>query len=130
MTTLFDGVRDDGNERVTTGTGAVREAPTGKGRFDLLPPYGLRRLAQHFENGTRSKYPPRNWEKGLPLSRFMDAALRHLNDYQGGDRREDHLAAAAWNVLCFIETEERIRLGKLPAELADLPPPEVLPFGV
>ncbi len=41
--------------------------------------------------------------------------------YVIGKRDEDHLAAAAWNILCLIDTEARINEGLLPKDLADLP---------
>jgi hypothetical protein len=34
---------------------------------------------------------------------------------------EDHLAAAAWNVMAMIHTEERVAAGLLPDGLDDLP---------
>lgn len=115
----FDAVRDSG-ARQDFGTGSVRDTRKGKGRFDLLPPYALLRLAQHFENGAE-KYGDRNWEKGQPLSRYLDSAIRHILAYLGGDRSEDHMAAAAWNVLAHIETQYRIAQGRLPQDLDDLP---------
>lgn len=111
-------VKDDGKPREVFGHGGERESAAGKGRFDLVPPIPLKRLAQHYENGAK-KYAERNWEKGLVLGRFLDSALRHLNEYKDGDRSEDHLAAAAWNVFGFIHTEAMIRRGKLPPELDD-----------
>lgn len=115
----FDSVQDSG-ERQEFDTGSVRDSREGKGRFDLLPSYALLRLAQHFENGA-VKYGDRNWEKGQPISRYLDSAIRHLYAYLGGSRNEDHLAAVAWNALAAIQTEEVIRRGDLPGELADLP---------
>ncbi|MCI0352278.1 MAG: DUF5664 domain-containing protein [Acidobacteriales bacterium] len=112
-------IKDSGT-RATFATGAVRDGETGKGRFDLLPCHALQRLAQHFENGAR-KYADRNWEKGIPTHRYMDSGLRHAFRYLAGERDEDHLAAAAWNFLCLIETEHRIAAGKLPADLQTLP---------
>ena len=117
----FTRVKDSG-ERSEFETGAVRDRQKGKGRYDLLPPYGLKRLAMHFENGA-NKYNARNWEKGIPTERYMDSALRHLFEYLSGLRDEDHLAAAAWNVLCLIETEYRIEKGILPKSLDTLPNP-------
>jgi len=117
----FTQVKDSG-ERSEFETGAVRDRQKGKGRYDLLPPYGLKRLAMHFENGA-NKYNARNWEKGIPTERYMDSALRHLFEYLSGLRDEDHLAAAAWNVLCLIETEYRIEKGILPKSLDTLPNP-------
>ncbi len=66
----------------------------------------------------------RNWEKGLPLSRFLDSAERHLNQFKAGERTEDHLAAVLWNIAGYIETEQRIRDGKLPETLRDVPWPD------
>jgi len=114
----FKEVKDSG-ERQEFYTGAVRDREVGKGRFDLLPAYALTRLAKHYENGAK-KYYDRNWEKGMPLSRYLDSAMRHLVKYLGGSREEDHLAAVAWNALGYIETEYRIEKGILPADLDDI----------
>ena len=113
-----DSLRDSG-QRQEFDTGSVRDIREGKGRFDLIPPYSLKRLAQHFENGA-VKYGDRNWQKGQPLSRYLDSAARHLYAFLGGSRDEDHLAAVTWNAMAVIWTEEQIRLGNLPEELNDL----------
>jgi len=113
-------VMDHGGERQHTATGGEREAPTGKGRFDLLPPEALIRLAKHYENGA-NKYAARNWEKGLYLSRYIDSAFRHLVQFMMGERSEDHLAAVLWNISCYIQTEKWIKEGRLPQELSDVP---------
>ena len=110
----------DSGQRQQFNTGAVRDTSEGKGRYDLLPAYALQRLAVHFENGAK-KYDAENWRKGIPLRRFMDSGLRHALKYLEGQRDEDHMAAAAWNFLCLIETEEMIRRGILPKELNNLP---------
>lgn len=115
----FNKVKDSGKRQKFT-TGAVRDIQEGKGRFDLLPPRAIKRVARHFENGSK-KYGDRNWEKGMPLSRFMDSAMRHIFAILEGKEDEDHKAAAVWNLLCFIETEERIEAGILPKKLDDLP---------
>ncbi len=101
-------------------TGSRRDSREGKGRFDLLPARALLRLARRFEDGAKN-YGDRNWEKGQPVSRFIDSASRHINCYLAGERDEDHLAAAAWNILCAADTIDRIQEGKLPKELNDLP---------
>ncbi|XUX01200.1 MAG: dATP/dGTP diphosphohydrolase domain-containing protein [Dehalogenimonas sp.] len=113
-------LKDGGTRQTYAGGGMKEQLQINKGRFDLLPPYAIQRLAVHFANGA-AKYADRNWEKGIPLSRFMDSGLRHALQYLGGARDEDHMAAAAWNFLCLIQTEEWIRLGVLPQELNDLP---------
>lgn len=82
----------------------------------MLAPRAIRRLAQHYEGGAK-KYGDRNWELGQPVGRYLDSALRHLFAVLEGKDDEDHLAAAAWNVLGAIEMEERIEEGLLPASL-------------
>ncbi len=119
MAKKFDKVKDSG-ERQEFGTGSVRDTNTGKGRFDLIPPYALMRLAQHYENGA-VKYGDRNWELGQPLSRYLDSAMRHLIKALMGLEDEDHFSAAAWNILSIIETQKRIELGIISKELNDLP---------
>jgi hypothetical protein len=115
----FTEVKDSG-ERQEFATGSVRDVRDGKGRFDLVSPVALLRLAQHYENGAK-KYGDRNWEKGQPVSRYLDSAIRHLMTFLGGADDEDHLAAAAWNVFAAIHTETLASAGKLPKELNDLP---------
>lgn len=111
-------VKDSG-VRENFATGSVRDTRKGKGRFDLLPAKAMRRIARHFEAGA-AKYGDNNWLKGQPISRYLDSALRHLFNHLDGQRDEEHLTAACWNLLAAIETEERVRVGKLPPELNDL----------
>lgn len=118
-------IKDSGTRREFS-TGSRRDAAEGKGRFDLLPVWAMLRLARHFEAGSK-KYGDRNWEKGQPLSIYMDSGLRHAMKHLRGDRDEDHLAAACWNFMCLMDTSERINAGLLPKELNDLPAP--LPTG-
>lgn len=115
------GLRDSG-ARTTFETGAVREPATGKGRFDLVPPEPLRRLAQHYENGA-AKYADRNWEKGVPMGRCLNSCLRHIVDFMAGDRSEDHLAAAVWNLFTYQATEIAIVQGRVPLAMNDVPWP-------
>ena len=115
----YSKVKDSG-ARQKFSTGAVRDIQNGKGRYDLISPIFLRRLAKHYENGA-VKYGDRNWEKGIPIGRFLDSASRHINEYREGMRDEDHLAAAAWNIACIIHTEEMIERGLLPKELMNIP---------
>ena len=115
----FDHVKDSG-ERQEFSTGSVRDTQTGKGRYDLISPFVEERDAKHMENGAR-KYNPRNWERGQPVSRYIDSAKRHINKFQQGLKDEDHLAAARWNLACIMHTLEMIERGLLPKELDDLP---------
>jgi hypothetical protein len=87
-------------------TGAQRNDATGKGRYDLIPPDALRRLAIRYEEGA-AKHGERNWEKGIPESSLMDSAIRHLFCHLSGMGDEDHLAAAAWNIFAAMHFEEK-----------------------
>lgn len=98
---------NDSGKRISYGEGlAMREPSEGKGRFDLVSPFALTRLAKWYELGAK-KYDDRNWEKGgIPFSRYLDSTLRHLSKFQMGKNDEDHLAAAAWNIFCIMHFEE------------------------
>lgn len=107
---------NDGGERISYGEGmAMREPSTGKGRYDLISPFATRRLAEWYELGAK-KYADRNWEKGIPFSRYVDSAKRHLDKFIMGMEDEDHLAAVAWNVYAIMHHQE---LGQ--DELDDMP---------
>lgn len=95
--------------------GGQRDKRDGKGRFDLISPHMLKRLADLYERGAKL-YGDRNWEKGMPFSRLTDSAMRHLNQYRMGNREEDHLIAAIWNITAIIhfECEQRSELDDLP----------------
>lgn len=101
-------IKDDGQERETyaEGKGAEREKAVGKGRYDLIPVFATRRLAGWYELGA-GKYGDRNWEKGIPYSRCVDSAKRHLDKFVMGMRDEDHLAAAVWNLMAIMDYQER-----------------------
>ncbi len=86
-------------------TGAIRDIG-GKGRMDLLPMCSLLRLAKYYEMGC-STHGERNWEKGIPMHSFLDSAIRHLVKYMDGWTDEDHLCAAAWNIMSAMWTEEK-----------------------
>ena len=96
-------------------TGAVRDQDDGKGAMHLLPFEALNVVALHSKKGA-SHYGARNWEKGIPLYVYMDSAGRHWSQWCSGYKDEDHLAAAAWNLLSAIATRERVKMGRMPAE--------------
>jgi hypothetical protein len=97
---------NDSNQRMDYGEGsALREPDDDKPAPALISPFAWERIAQHYANGAK-KYAPRNWEKGMPFSRYLNSALRHIISYMKGDKTEDHLAAAAWNIMAIIHFEE------------------------
>jgi len=110
----------DSGQRTEFSTGAVRDLQTNKGRYDLLPTYAIHELARHMEEGCK-KYGDRNWEKGVELHTFVNSALRHLNKFMMNMNDEPHLSAAAWNIMCLLDTIIRIKLDVLSDDLNTLP---------
>lgn len=106
-------IQDSGDRQVYN-SGAQRDNAEGKGRYDLIPMQGLMRLARHYELGAR-KYTDRNWEQGMPISRYVDSAMRHLVKYIDGWDDEDHLASVIFNVMAIMHHENEL------PELQDLP---------
>ena len=97
-------VKDSGNrERFVTG--AVRDTANDKPRPDLISPFFLMRLGEHLRKGA-NKYTEWNWAKGIPSSRCFASCMRHLMQYAMGKRDEDHLSAAAFNIMAIIHNEE------------------------
>jgi len=95
----------DSGERTEFSSGAVRDLHSGKGDMLSVPWAAMLRVSKHYENGA-AKYGRYNYLKGIPVSSFIDSALRHLAKYIAGWDDEDHLAAAAFNVLGAIQMEE------------------------
>ena len=97
-------VKDSGN-RERFATGAVRDTANDKPRPDLISPFFLMRLGEHLRKGA-NKYTEWNWAKGIPSSRCFASCMRHLMQYAMGKRDEDHLSAAAFNIMAIIHNEE------------------------
>ena len=110
----------DSGQRQVFQTGAQRDRQVGKGRYDLISPVALKRIADILEKGA-IKYSERNWEKGMPISRYVDSALRHLSQYVEGKRDEDHLGQAFWNLHSALHGEEMIQRELWPKEMYDMP---------
>lgn len=109
------------HEHTTFPSGAQRSERTGKGRYDLIAPNALQRLAIQYEAGAEHHKDARNWLLGFPISRALCSAIGHVMDHLKGDRSEDHLAAGAWQLFAAMEFEELIEQGKLPVLLNDVP---------
>lgn len=117
---MSDFVTKDSGERRRFNTGAQRDVVTDKGRYDLISPIMIERLAKLLQRGAE-KYDDRNWEKGMPLSVYMDSGMRHLYKFLEGHRDEDHLIAAIWNLQALLHIEEMVGRGILSKDLLDLP---------
>lgn len=77
--------------------------------------HAMLELSVHFEDGAKH-YGEDNWKKGIPISSYIDSAVRHflkwLDDYD--DERHDR--AVLWNLVCAIWTKENIQEEKLNVE--------------
>lgn len=122
----IEGKMQDSGEREHFDSGAVRDTTIGKGRFDLVSPEMFFRLTKWLELGA-SKYNDRNWEKGIPISRCVDSAMRHLVKYLDGWDDEDHLAAVVTNCMFIMHFEKhKSSMQDLPAwkeKISDFDPP-------
>lgn len=112
-------MRDSG-ERQVHESGAYREPQNGRPRYDLIPVEALLGWARWMAQGAE-KYSDRNWEKGMPISRYEASAYRHLAEYMLGDRQEDHLSAILFNIGAIMHHEYYINRGSLPHSLDDRP---------
>lgn len=64
-------------------------------------------LSKHYEHGAEI-YGENNWQKGMPLSVYLDSAMRHYLKYISGWKDEDHAIAFVWNVFALLWTKEHI----------------------
>ncbi len=108
------------DEKQSFSTGAQRDSQGDKPRLDLISPVFLDRLGTLLAKGAEH-YGERNWEKGIPLSRLLSSAARHLNQTLDGLEDEDHAIQCAFNLMAYVHTLHRIRSGSLPTSLDDLP---------
>ena len=63
----------------------------------------LLELSIHFEDGSL-KYGEHNWQKGIPVSSYINSALRHYFKHQRGDKDERHDRSFVWNLVCLAYT--------------------------
>lgn len=86
--------------------GAVREDDPDKPSIEGVSPFAMFRLGLLFTAGGKKYGDFRNWEGGMPLTRFYAAILRHAFLWMAGDEAEDHMAAVMWNAQAIMHFEE------------------------
>jgi hypothetical protein len=109
----------DSGERREFQTGAVRDRGKGKGAPHLVPNWVIWLVSRVYEDGAY-KYSSRNWEKGMPLSNYVDSAERHLAKLKAGMRDEPHATQIVWNMIGYIFTAWLIKIGRRGQELNDM----------
>jgi len=78
-----------------------------KPRLSLIPKSALYALGDAMTYGEK-KYDAHNWRKGIPLSYLLDAALRHIQQFNDGENYDEeskahHLGSAMANLAMAIE---------------------------
>ena len=116
----------DSGLRESFGEGmAVREADPGKKPLGGISPHlklAIGELLRKADDKYKAAGGYRNWEKGMPVTRCIDAIERHLTSFQLFDESEDHLAAIAWNAMVLIHYRDGgTTTGLSFAELDDRP---------
>jgi hypothetical protein len=75
-------------------------------REDFAEMFGaMSRIAYRFQLGA-VKYARMNWRHCENPQTYKESAMRHLAQYINGQTDEDHLGAAAANVLILLDLEE------------------------
>lgn len=87
-------------------TGAVRSSDCEDTRYDLISPIGLEALARTYAEGAK-KFGAFNWENGMPVTDLLNHAIAHIYKFLGGNRDENHLGHAAWNLLGAVHSLEK-----------------------
>lgn len=90
-------------------TGAKRSNECKGYRYDLISPIAMKRLARRHRVGQEKGYLDMNWERGMPIMGehgLLNHVKAHLQAYEGGDRSDDHLAAALWGMAAMCHSEE------------------------
>ena len=83
----------------------------GKIRVDLITPEMIYGLGEVLTAGAQ-KYPPRNWELGMPWTKIFGSAMRHLWTWYSrkdidAEMRLSHLKCAMANIGFLITYEAR-----------------------
>lgn len=86
-------------------TGAVRSADRDEERWDLISPIAMKALARTYAEGAR-KFGAANWERGMPVTDLLNHGIAHIYAFLSGDRSEDHLPHAIWNLMGAIHSLE------------------------
>lgn len=78
----------------------------GKRRYSTVPIHALNSVTDVFTYGA-DKYEAYNYSKGMDHTRYIDAALRHINSYLTGEDIDEsgnpHLAHAACSIMMALD---------------------------
>lgn len=101
-------ITKDSGERVDFPSGMRRDTDKGKPRYDLIPRFMLKRLAELYARGAE-KYGEENYtlaNSPEELKRFKASAFRHFMQWLDGETDEDHGCAVYFNI-CAAEMVQK-----------------------
>lgn len=110
-------MHDSGKRQQFEG-GAMRDTADGKPDLSLISPILMQRLGHWLTLGAK-KYAPYNWAKGMPVMRCVASLLRHVYAWVMKQEDEDHLAAAACNVMFLMHYDQGMKDGWMDKEKWD-----------
>jgi len=115
----MDNYMDKGEKIIQQSDGGNRGVKKYKGKYTLIPPHGMNRVARWYELGAE-KYGLRNWEKGLSPDECLECLIRHTEKYLDKWTDEDHLAAIIWNAFSLMHYEQHLDVNEVYKKLWDL----------
>lgn len=87
-------------------SGSRRDSDTHKPITTAITAYARLRYGYHLRKGSNN-YGKDNWKLGQPSEAVLESMDRHLAQYLGGDRSEDHLSAIMFGVIMLMQNEEK-----------------------
>ncbi len=102
-------VTKDSGKRVEFKSGMRRDTQENKPRYDLIPLFALKRLAELYTRGAE-KYGDCNWQLASSpeeMQRFKGSAWRDFVQYMNNESDEDHAMATIWNIIALEYFKER-----------------------
>jgi hypothetical protein len=113
----------DSGKMSQNASGMRRDAREGKTRYDLIPTFLLKRLADHLAKGAE-KYGAWNWMQAntqQELDGYKESGLRHFIQWRDGEDDEDHMAAVVFNMMCAENVKDKIIQGLIDVSVAPFP---------
>jgi len=74
-------------------------------RMDKLPWMAVLKVGRTLKEGMKYERDIKDNWKLVPANEHLNHALRHIANYQSGDRTEDHVGHAATRILMWAELE-------------------------
>jgi len=116
---IMDYTTKNSGDNLTSASWMVRENKAGKPRYDLIPLWQLKKLAELYARWAEI-YWDRNWEKwaGKDLDMFKQSAFRHFIQWQNWENDEDHWSAVIWNIMWYEHCKTKFNVSGIAKQLS------------